>query len=407
MQGLAALDSYGDFLQLNPDDRLTVEQAIAHSFLQKNGPYHCKSTDQVFELPEQLQLFCPEVKNKVRFKSKGIERLRGDTHRANKHQNDKGFGVFTCPKCGRKFEMWSSCNTHMLARKHHIQADQNGHHGIYANSNRRQFCSFHPSLVPECEIQKGFGHQHHHLWHRSGTGTFDVCGIRGRRLYMEDFFGVDAMTVLIKNYSNDRTNPLNIDMYGVFDGHLGTYAVKYLVKILFPTLKRKIMQNCFDDENEIILTTDTDNNDFEDQSSCIGISLRKTFQEVDDNLLHLLRTMKHQAGSLHGQRGIGKSQTYSMENNGIYSGSTATIVIRTDDLNDSQHDIVTVASVGDSRGVLCCDENGSYILMSDDHKPDDPDEKERIERNGGYLEKEVYGVSMENWLFPAPLGTWS
>ena len=28
------------------DDRLTVEQAIAHSFT-KNGPYHCKSTDQV------------------------------------------------------------------------------------------------------------------------------------------------------------------------------------------------------------------------------------------------------------------------------------------------------------------------------------------------------------------------
>ena len=127
-------------LQLNPDDRLTVEQAVAHSFLQKNGPYHCKSTDQVFELPEQLQLFCPEVKNKVRFKSKGIERLRGDTHHFNKHQNDKGFGVFTCPRCGRKFEMWSSCNTH-------THAGSKTPHTRGSEWASRHICKFKPKTI--------------------------------------------------------------------------------------------------------------------------------------------------------------------------------------------------------------------------------------------------------------------
>ena len=48
---------------------------------------------------------------------------------------------------------------------------------------------------------------------------------------MEDYFGVDAMTILTKKGDNTgNTNPINIDMYGVFDGHLGTHTVKYLVK---------------------------------------------------------------------------------------------------------------------------------------------------------------------------------
>lgn len=38
---------------------------------------------------------------------------------------------------------------------------------------------------------------------------------------------------------------------------------------------------------------------------------------------------------------------------------------------------LTVLNVGDSRAVLC--RGGEAVPLSDDHKPDRPDEKERIE----------------------------
>ncbi|EKX31539.1 hypothetical protein GUITHDRAFT_83052 [Guillardia theta CCMP2712] len=42
-----------------------------------------------------------------------------------------------------------------------------------------------------------------------------------------------------------------------------------------------------------------------------------------------------------------------------------------------------VANVGDSRGVLCQD--GRAVPMSDDHKPNRPDERRRIELAGGMV----------------------
>lgn len=59
------------------------------------------------------------------------------------------------------------------------------------------------------------------------------------------------------------------------------------------------------------------------------------------------------------------------------SGSTAVSVLVT----DSQ---VTCASVGDSRAVLCR-ANGSAVNLSDDHKPENADERARIEAAGGHV----------------------
>jgi len=47
-------------------------------------------------------------------------------------------------------------------------------------------------------------------------------------------------------------------------------------------------------------------------------------------------------------------------------------------LRDNQ---LFVANAGDSRCVLCRD--GQAVNMSDDHKPEDPDEQERIVNAGG------------------------
>ena len=45
---------------------------------------------------------------------------------------------------------------------------------------------------------------------------------------------------------------------------------------------------------------------------------------------------------------------------------------------------VIVANAGDSRAVLC--RNGRAIALSEDHKPNDPREKRRIEAAGGWVE---------------------
>lgn len=47
-----------------------------------------------------------------------------------------------------------------------------------------------------------------------------------------------------------------------------------------------------------------------------------------------------------------------------------------------------VANLGDSRGLLSCDNISRCYTLTNDHKPDDPIEKKRIEENGGRLWKQ-------------------
>lgn len=65
-----------------------------------------------------------------------------------------------------------------------------------------------------------------------------------------------------------------------------------------------------------------------------------------------------------------------------YTGSTAVVCIISLD-SDGVRTIVT-ANVGDSRAVLC--RNGVAVDLSRDHKPNDEDEMERIEKLGGSVD---------------------
>lgn len=69
----------------------------------------------------------------------------------------------------------------------------------------------------------------------------------------------------------------------------------------------------------------------------------------------------------------------------ITAGSTALIAV----LEGSK---LTVANVGDSRGVMC-DYRGKTISLPYDHKPDQPHERKRIETAGGFIKfKSVWRV---------------
>ena len=60
-----------------------------------------------------------------------------------------------------------------------------------------------------------------------------------------------------------------------------------------------------------------------------------------------------------------------------YAGCTATVVLIT------STDIIC-ANAGDSRTVLC--KSGTAVELSQDHKPDDPSERSRIYKAGGFVE---------------------
>lgn len=49
------------------------------------------------------------------------------------------------------------------------------------------------------------------------------------------------------------------------------------------------------------------------------------------------------------------------------------------------NDVCYVANLGDSRAILSENSSQKISLLTKDHKPNDPNEKKRIERAGGYI----------------------
>lgn len=71
------------------------------------------------------------------------------------------------------------------------------------------------------------------------------------------------------------------------------------------------------------------------------------------------------------------------------SGSTATVsLLYTVTLAGQEPSWrIATANAGDSRGVLGCDAPGSVVELSIDHKPNDPEEQQRIEELGGTVSR--------------------
>lgn len=46
-------------------------------------------------------------------------------------------------------------------------------------------------------------------------------------------------------------------------------------------------------------------------------------------------------------------------------------------------EIAYVANTGDSRAIMSINGGKNFVVLSKDHKPEDPDEKNRIEKCGG------------------------
>lgn len=122
-----------------------------------------------------------------------------------------------------------------------------------------------------------------------------------------------------------------IGLFGVFDGHGGSQAAEYVRKNLFDNLVKHSK-----------LITDT------------KAAIVETYQQTDSEFLQYIdeSSQKHDAGT---------------------TASTAILV----------GERLLVANVGDSRAVLC--RGSTAYALSEDHKPNRKDERQRIERAGGVV----------------------
>ncbi|XP_033761167.1 protein phosphatase 1L-like isoform X1 [Pecten maximus] len=152
-----------------------------------------------------------------------------------------------------------------------------------------------------------------------------VYAIQGRRPHMEDRFNIVS-----------RLEHTGTSIYGVFDGHGGEFAADFAEKTLFKSIMIRLLKASLDEQTENFTSM-----------------LTQEMLNVDNQLLDIARS------------------------NMDISGSTALVAL----VKDGK---LTVANIGDSRGVLC-DKEGRSIPLSYDHKPHSVKEKRRIKEAGGFV----------------------
>jgi len=155
----------------------------------------------------------------------------------------------------------------------------------------------------------------------------------GRRSYMED------------TYSYDRNLPYGFEYYGVFDGHGGNDVSLYLQDNMKNVIKKHIIDEVNSDKEVID----------------VGNILYKSFKTIINDIPSKIS---------------------------MTTGSTAVVLLR-------YKDKIWVANVGDSRAIM---NNGlNSIQLTNDHKPNNDEEYERIVSLGGKVIKankgDVYRVN--------------
>lgn len=254
-----------------------------------------------------------------------------------------------------------------------------------------------------------------------------VYAVQGRRSKMEDRFVVD-----------ENINKTGISMFAIFDGHGGEFAADFAKDILIKNIYNKIVEASIALHTKKLPENDFDtydrdykhkyNNEKEDPKKPSDLTYRlsqrktkKTFSMTEDciNKENCKNTPQEDFLLLNKLSLFNKDTLFSPSSNNVIpqrmeaktyidsgkinfgklltdevlaadyrlveqakktinvAGTTALIAIM-------QDSILTVANVGDSRGVMC-DSKGNAIQLSFDHKPQLSREKKRIEEAGGFI----------------------
>ncbi|XP_016898072.1 protein phosphatase 1L isoform X3 [Cynoglossus semilaevis] len=166
-----------------------------------------------------------------------------------------------------------------------------------------------------------------------------VYSIQGRRDHMEDRFEV----------LTDITNKSHPSIFGIFDGHGGEPRLHVLKQ-------RKYMAAA----------------DY--VKAHLPESLKQQLQAFERDKRensHYANVLEHQILT------VDREMIDKLSANHDEAGTTCLVAL----LSDRE---LTVANVGDSRGVLC-DKDGNAVALSHDHKPYQLKERKRIKRAGGFI----------------------
>jgi len=188
---------------------------------------------------------------------------------------------------------------------------------------------------------------------------YAACSMQGWRTSMEDAHCAE----------------LDVDgqesaFFGVYDGHAGTDVAIYTSRFLH--------KNCISDPDM--------------KAGKVEIALKSGFLKTDADLLleegmaECLKIRKEVARRKHGNdnQDLDDDDDEDDEIGVTESGSTAVTCF-------IKGKTIYCANAGDSRAVMC--RAGKAINLSDDHKPMDQVEKERIEKANGFVEdKRVNGT---------------
>ncbi|CAJ1065343.1 protein phosphatase%2C Mg2+/Mn2+ dependent, 1Lb [Xyrichtys novacula] len=169
-----------------------------------------------------------------------------------------------------------------------------------------------------------------------------VYSIQGRREHMEDRFEV----------LTDLVNKSHPSIFGIFDGHGGEAAADFAKAHLPGALRQQLLT--YEREKERDREKDKEKDEKKERGSLSYPSI------LEQQILNLDREMLEKL-----------SATYNE------AGTTCLMAL----LSDKE---LTVANVGDSRGVLC-DKDGNAIPLSHDHKPYQLKERKRIKKAGGFI----------------------
>ncbi|XP_061829233.1 protein phosphatase, Mg2+/Mn2+ dependent, 1Lb [Nerophis lumbriciformis] len=175
-------------------------------------------------------------------------------------------------------------------------------------------------------------------WESKSTDVA-VYSIQGRRDHMEDRFEVLA----------DLVNKSHPSIFGIFDGHGGEAAADYAKAHLPEALRQQLLTY----ERERERDREKEKEKEERKKMSYPSILEQQILALDRQMLEKL------------------SSTYNE------AGTTCLVAL----LSDKE---LTVANVGDSRGVLC-DKDGNAIPLSHDHKPYQLKERKRIKKAGGFI----------------------
>lgn len=287
-------------LAWDPNERITASDALRHPYFTGDAIVRKSHVDMSAENALESQILDPRMD----------------------FNTSVTVSEFRCPKCGRVFNDWKSCSVHVKARKH-------------AN-----FCSYDKSSLPSCL------HAHYLLPTHSLSG---YCDIQGRRTSIEDFHAIHLLPTQ--------------QFYGIFDGHLGNLASKYVASFLHKELFKRI---------DRLLVGNTSRHNWKEVVEDAAI---ESFATVHKNFLEALAIAP-----------------YGFMDN---SGTTATAAIIT---NSS----LIVASLGDSRAIISSrnvDANGKPILtavqLTTDHQASNYEERIMVEGLGGTIVR-VNGVDRVN-----------